>query len=229
MQAWKAASFLDSGHHHPAPGSQRPLGGPQRSGCPCPQRRLAGKDVFHCPFSPSKSLLPTAAHGFLEPLLRLMAPGRSHSKTENETRSGVLRTTAESLIGGSVWGHVDKRSCKWGLRPMARPSSGIGGSMLFTSLQSVLSARPDYLQNRRTLNSLTSLASFLSRSVVSNSLQPHVAHQAPVSMGFSRQEYCSGLPCLPPGDLPDPGIKSTSPAVAEGIFSTEASLMRQES
>ena len=31
-------------------------------------------------------------------------------------------------------------------------------------------------------------------------------------MGFSRQEYWSGLPCLPPGDLPDPGIKPISPA-----------------
>ena len=34
-----------------------------------------------------------------------------------------------------------------------------------------------------------------------------VAHQAPLSMGFPRQEYWSGLPCLPPGDLPDPGLK----------------------
>ena len=32
-----------------------------------------------------------------------------------------------------------------------------------------------------------------------------VAHQAPLSMGFFRQEYWSGLPCPPPGDLPDPG------------------------
>ena len=39
-----------------------------------------------------------------------------------------------------------------------------------------------------------------------------VAHQAPLSMGFSRQEYWSGLPWPPPGDLPDPGIKPTSPA-----------------
>ena len=31
------------------------------------------------------------------------------------------------------------------------------------------------------------------------------AHQVPLSMGFSRQEYWSGLPCPPPGDLPDPG------------------------
>ena len=34
--------------------------------------------------------------------------------------------------------------------------------------------------------------------------------QAPLSMGFSRQEYWSGLPYLPPGDLPNPGIKPTS-------------------
>ena len=34
-----------------------------------------------------------------------------------------------------------------------------------------------------------------------------VAHHTPLSMGFSRQEYCSGLPCSPPGDLPDPGIE----------------------
>ena len=36
------------------------------------------------------------------------------------------------------------------------------------------------------------------------------AHQAPLSMGFSRQEYWSGLPRPPPGDLPDPGITPTS-------------------
>ena len=34
-----------------------------------------------------------------------------------------------------------------------------------------------------------------------------VAHQAPLSMGLSRQEYWSGLPCPPPGDLPDPGTE----------------------
>ena len=41
-----------------------------------------------------------------------------------------------------------------------------------------------------------------------------VAHQAPLSMGFSRQEYWSGLPFLPPGDLPEPGIKPVSPAAS---------------
>ena len=37
-----------------------------------------------------------------------------------------------------------------------------------------------------------------------------VALGAPLSLGFSRQEYWSGLPCPPPGDLPDPGIKPAS-------------------
>ena len=37
-----------------------------------------------------------------------------------------------------------------------------------------------------------------------------VACQAPLSKGFSRQEYWSGLPCLPPGDLPDLGIETSS-------------------
>ena len=40
-----------------------------------------------------------------------------------------------------------------------------------------------------------------------------VVHQAPVSMGFPRQEYWIGLPCLPPGDLPNPGIKPRSPTL----------------
>ena len=40
-----------------------------------------------------------------------------------------------------------------------------------------------------------------------------VAHQAPLSMGLSGQEYWSGLPFSPPGDLPNPGIKPRSPAL----------------
>ena len=47
--------------------------------------------------------------------------------------------------------------------------------------------------------------------------------QAPLSVGFSRQEYWSGLPFPPPGDLPNPGIKPTclaSPALAGGFFTT---------
>ena len=52
-----------------------------------------------------------------------------------------------------------------------------------------------------------------------------VARQAPLSMGFSRQEYLSGLPCPPPGDLPDSGIYLTScvsPSLAGWFFTTSA-------
>ena len=50
------------------------------------------------------------------------------------------------------------------------------------------------------------------------------SHQAPLSIGFSRQEYRSELPFPPPGDLPEPGLKPVSfmsPAFAGGFFTTE--------
>ena len=63
-------------------------------------------------------------------------------------------------------------------------------------------------------------------SVIFDSLQLHglyVACQAPLSMGFSRQEYWNGLPLPTPEDFPDPGIKSMtvmSSALAGGFFTT---------
>ena len=92
--------------------------------------------------------------------------------------------------------------------------------------------------------SITSLCSpSLSRSspglpVPVESFQPYparwtlwtVARQAPLSMGFSRQEYWSGLPFPPPGDLPDPGIKPESlmsPALAGGFFTSSTAWEAQ--
>ena len=57
-----------------------------------------------------------------------------------------------------------------------------------------------------------------------------VAQQAPLSMGFSRQEYQRGLQCPPPGDLPYPGIKPVSrmsPALADGLSITSATWEAQ--
>ena len=51
-----------------------------------------------------------------------------------------------------------------------------------------------------------------------------VTHQAPLSMGFSRQEYWRGLPFPPPGDFPNPGIKATfpgAPLLASRFFTTK--------
>ena len=48
-----------------------------------------------------------------------------------------------------------------------------------------------------------------------------IAHQALLSMGFPRQDYWNGLPLPSPGDLPRPGIKLVSPALADEFFITE--------
>ena len=53
-----------------------------------------------------------------------------------------------------------------------------------------------------------------------------VAYQASPSMGFSSQEYWSGLPFPSPGDLPGPGIEPVSPALAGGIFTTRGAWNR---
>ena len=62
----------------------------------------------------------------------------------------------------------------------------------------------------------------VSCSVGSDSSRPHglQPHQASPSLGFSRQDYWSALPCPPPGDLPDPGIEPGSPALqADSLLS----------
>ena len=65
----------------------------------------------------------------------------------------------------------------------------------------------------------------LSHSAVSNSRRPHGICQASLSVGFSRQEYWSGLPCPSLGDLLDPRIEPRSfmtPALADEFFTTSA-------
>ena len=71
----------------------------------------------------------------------------------------------------------------------------------------------------------TFVLSLFSRWVVSNSFATplSIADQAPLSMGFSRQVYWSGLPFPSPGNLPSPGIKVLSPALRGGFFTTEPS------
>ena len=65
----------------------------------------------------------------------------------------------------------------------------------------------------------------LSRSVMSDSLRPHELQPASLlcPWEFSRQEYWSGLPCPPPGCLPNPGIEPRSPALQADSLPTESS------
>ena len=62
---------------------------------------------------------------------------------------------------------------------------------------------------------------FIAQSCLTLAALWTAAHQPPLSMGFSRQEYWSGLPFPSPGDLPDPGIKPRSPALQADSLPTE--------
>ena len=62
----------------------------------------------------------------------------------------------------------------------------------------------------------------LSRSVISTTVPQAVAHQVPLSVKFSRQEYWSWLPFPPPGDLSNPGGQTHIPALAGRFFTTES-------
>ena len=83
----------------------------------------------------------------------------------------------------------------------------------FLSQLPLSSQLPHKLTLTHHTHTVTNMPACSVTSDMSDSATPWtVAHQAPLSMGVSRQEYQSGLPCLPPGDLPDQGIKPESPA-----------------
>ena len=68
-----------------------------------------------------------------------------------------------------------------------------------------------YEGSPKEMEAINSVCVCVSHSVVSDAVTPQTAaHQAPLSMEFSRQEYWSGLPFPSPGDIPDPGIKPGS-------------------
>ena len=80
------------------------------------------------------------------------------------------------------------------------------------------------IQTSLSLDGIPWVLSIRAFSATTDALQPHglyVACQAPLFMGFSRQEYWNGLPFPSPGDLPNPGIKPTSPVLEGRFFTTE--------
>ena len=80
-----------------------------------------------------------------------------------------------------------------------------------------VTAKSLYLIPFKILDKCCAMLSYFSRVQLCVTLWT-VVRQAHLSMRFSRQEYWSGLPCPPPGDLPNPGIKPTSPALVGGFF-----------
>ena len=93
------------------------------------------------------------------------------------------------------------------------PCLALEGGYARTSSPSKPASRNLVALNPRTTLTLFMLSQKKTKVLViqSNSATPWtVAHQATLSMEFSRQEYWSGLPCPPPGDLPNPGIEPRS-------------------
>ena len=82
-------------------------------------------------------------------------------------------------------------------------------SLRFTTTNVTVCIKSFYLVSK---SSLTLLRTF----------ELYVARWAPLSMGFPRQEYWSGLPFLPPGDLSDLGIEPTFPTLVGRVFTAEA-------
>ena len=106
---------------------------------------------------------------------------------------------------------------RWGR--FIRTSEGTQGAWIF-----VLSTNPplDVSFSLIFFTPFSVVACMHAQSVVSDSVTPWiVACQAPLSMGFLRQEYWSGLPFPSPGYLPDPGMEPESPALAGEFFTTE--------
>ena len=88
----------------------------------------------------------------------------------------------------------------------------------------VLLSESDRISNPTIITRYVTTAVCVSHSAVSDSLQPHGAHQAPLVMEFFRQQSWSGLPFLSPGDLPNSGLEPASPAapaLAGRSFTTE--------
>ena len=174
---------------------------------------------LECPFLRCTSvdvpvLLPSLIRFLLPPLL--VFPGGwcrgAASKGAEVPRAGTgMCQPGPTLTPGCLWPGPGRG---WGCGSWIWGSQGPRRSENNIPLKSgrgdgILLER--YLQSRR-----TSHTCMLSRSRLFATTWT-VSRQAPLSMGFSRQEYCSGLPCPPPGDLPDSGIEPTSlisPALA---------------
>ena len=112
----------------------------------------------------------------------------------------------------------------------------MSSSLQFLAVSCLPSVEPSELLCFRSPSRCCLPKSFLlfSCSVVSHSLLTLwiIACQAPLSMGFSRQEHRNGLPCPPPGDLPHPGVEPTSlrsPALTHRFFTTRATWEAHQS
>ena len=145
-----------------------------------------------------------------------------HWVTKILTRQQLTHTQARSMVTSKIDGRLSssqKQGSQLTLSPGQAPSSpsnALGHRRLSQSLTVCL---PSF-----SLSYYFSLIHFCCQSLSRVSLFATpctVAHQASLSVGFSRQECWSGLPFLPPGDLPDPGIEPVSPALQANSLPSE--------
>ena len=113
----------------------------------------------------------------------------------------VIRMAGARGLGQARWPEVEQVDRRPGPHPgeCPVPASGLGNLNREGTGQEPESLLDTPLKQRKKVKSLSRVQLFVTPWTV--------AHQAPPSMEFPRQEYCSGLPFPSPGDLPDPGIK----------------------
>ena len=106
------------------------------------------------------------------------------------------------MDGGTLWAAI------YGVtqsRTRLNRLSSSSSSLIYASLMAQLEKNLLAMQEKVKVKSLSRVQLFATPWTV--------AYQAPLSMGFSRQQYWSGLPFPSPGDLPNPGLKPGSPAL----------------
>ena len=121
-----------------------------------------------------------------------------------------------SLPGSSVHGILQARILEWDAMLFSRASSWPRGQT-HVSCISGGSFTLSHLGNPNIYHACY-VHTWLLQSCLILCDPMDCSHQAPLSMGFSRQEYWSGLLCHPPKDLPDPGIKPGSPQCRQILY-----------
>ena len=105
-----------------------------------------------------------------------------------------------------------KSNRQWCCPPLAPRAFTVPGKPDFSEIITQLNHSFAFMKTQPSFHAC-SVASFVPDSATLWT----VAHQAPLSMGFSRQEYWSWLPCPPPGDLPNPGIEPIASPVSSAL------------